>query len=156
MHVVKPFPHIIQRKTSGGIVVDVPGPMPAVNFHSAFLRRIHGSERTVATPYRYRILYIGGTEAVTDLHHREHGSKGGGDSVIEIDWILPQPRLQVRVQHEYRTENVAAEGEDQEHAADSPAGLGTVALDYLRCKVDGEEECPEDAGKPAKRLYHRW
>ena len=99
---------------------------------------------------------MGGTEAVTDLHHREHGSKGGGYAVIEIDWILPQTSLQVRVQNEYRTEYVAAEGEDQEHAADSPAGLGTVALDYLRGKVDGEEECPEDARKPAKCLYHRW
>ena len=113
-------------------------------------------QRAVVTHYGYRVPYTGVPEAVTHLHHREYGSKGGGHAVIEIDWILPQPRLQVRVQHEYRTENVAAEGEYQEHAADSPAGLGTVALGYLGCKVDGEEECPEDAGKPAKRLYHRW
>lgn len=98
---------------------------------------------------------MGGTEAITDLHHREHSCQERGHSVIEIDWPLPQPSLHVRVQHEYRTEYVAAEGEYQEHAADSPAGLGTVALDYLRGKVDGEEECPEDARKPAKRLYHR-
>lgn len=104
----------------------------------------------------FHIEFITESLLVANLQDGEDGGQNRGCAVIEIDWPLPQPSLHVRVQHEYRTEYVPAEGEDKEHAADVLARLGSVALGYLRCKVDGEEECPEDAGKPAKRLYHRW
>lgn len=69
---------------------------------------------------------------------------------------MPQPRLHVRVEDEHGTEYVPAEGEYKEHAADVLARLGSVALDYLGGEVDCEEEGPEDARKPAKRLCHMY
>lgn len=92
---------------------------------------------------------------VANLQDGEDCGQNRGRSVIEIDWPLPQPSLHVRVQHEYRTEYVPAEGEDKEHAADVLARLGSVALDYLGGEVDGEEESAEDAANPAKGLCHK-
>lgn len=102
-----------------------------------------------------QILWVGhGTLFVANLQNGEDCGQNRGDSVIEIDWILPQPSLHVRVEDEDGTEYVPAEGEDKEHAADVLARLGSVALDYLGSQVDCEEEGPEDARKPAKRLCH--
>ena len=68
---------------------------------------------------------------------------------------MPQPRLHIRVEDEHRTEYVPAEGENEEHAADVLARLGSVALDYLGSKVDCEEEGSEDAANPTKGLCHK-
>lgn len=91
---------------------------------------------------------------VANLQNGEDYGQNRGGSVIEIDWILPEPGLHVSVQDEHGTENVPAEGENEEHATDVLAGLCTVALDYLGCQVDGEEESPEDAGYPANGLIN--
>jgi hypothetical protein len=103
----------------------------------------------------FHIEFITPFLLVANLQDCQDGCQNRGRSVIEIDWPLPQPSLHVRVQHEYRTEYVPAEGEDKEHSADVLARLGSVALDYLGGEVDCEEESTEDAANPTKGLCHK-
>ena len=103
----------------------------------------------------FQIKFITPFLLVANLQDGQDGCQYRGRGVIEIDWPLPQPSLHVRVQHEYRTEYVPAEGEDKEHAADVLARLGSVTLDYLREEVDCEEESAEDAANPTKGLCHK-
>lgn len=90
----------------------------------------------------FHIEFITESLLVANLQDGKDGGQNRSRAVIEIDWPLPQPSLHVRVQHEYRTEYVPAEGEDKEHAADVLARLGSVALDYLGARLMAKKKAP--------------